>query len=346
MKRLICPRHGVIGMADYTLPDTLGETQIRVRHTHGAEKHGTMEAFVHAHGNSRGAWNREVLLHTPGEGVGWGYPIPLGNMQVGVVEAVGEKVTRYKVGDRLVAFCGFRPEWIYEEKEGWPIGKDTNWKSATCLDPVTFAFCALRDANLRIGDAVAIFSLGAIGMCAVALAKEAGCSRIIAIDPVASRRKAAEKLGADVLLDPTGVDCGLEIRKATGMKGVDAVIEYSGNIHALNAAFRGIAFGGTIACGAFPAPFPAGLDFGGEAHMNRPNIVFTRTESDPNRDHPRWDNGRVRQVCMDMIVAGKIDGDLIVGPVVPFSDQLDKIYPKIVADREGGIKMGVTYEAS
>ncbi len=80
--------------------------------------------------------------------------------------------------------------------------------------------------------------------------------------------------------------------------------------------------------------------------MNRPNIVFTRTESDPNRDHPRWDNDRVRNTCMQMILDGKIDGELIVGPVIEFSDELDKVYPGIVADREGGIKMGVTYRTN
>jgi threonine dehydrogenase-like Zn-dependent dehydrogenase len=342
-KRLICPSHGVIKMADYEIPQTLGATQILVRHTHGAEKHGTMESFVHKHGNSRGAWDNVNHMHTTGEGVGWAYPIPLGNMQVGIVEKVGANVTRYKVGDRLVAFCGFCPYWLYNESEGWPIKEETNWKSATCLDPATFAFCALRDANVRIGDTVAVFSLGAIGMCAVALAKLAGCSKVIAIDPVASRREAALKIGADAVIDPTGIDCGLEIRKLTGMQGVDVVIEYSGSVHALNAAMRGVAFGGTVACGGFPAPYPAGLDFGGEAHMNRPNIVFTRTESDPNRDHPRWNNVRVRQACMELIIAGKINGDLIVGPIIKFSDDLDKVYPGLVADREGGIKLGVTY---
>ena len=342
-KRLICPRHGVIEMADYEIPKTLGDNQILVRHTHGAEKHGTMESFVHKHGNSRGAYDNARHMHTPGVGVGWDYPIPLGNMQVGHVEKIGAKVTRYKVGDRLVAFCGFAPMWVYNESEGWKIEEHTNWKSATCLDPATFAFCALRDAHVRIGDAVAVFSLGAIGMMAVTLAKQSGCSLVIAIDPVASRRETALKLGADVVLDPTGIDCGGKLRELTGWRGVDVVIEYSGSVHALNAAMRGVSFGGTVACGGFPAPYPAGLDFGGEAHMNRPNIVFTRTESDPSRDHPRWDNTRVRNTCMGMIINHKINGDLIVGPVIKFTDELDKVYPGIVADREGGIKMGVTY---
>ena len=50
-KRLICPRHGVVELAQYTLPDDLADTQVLVRNTFGAEKHGTMEAFVRKYGN-------------------------------------------------------------------------------------------------------------------------------------------------------------------------------------------------------------------------------------------------------------------------------------------------------
>ncbi len=312
MKRLACPEHGVIKMIDSDIPDTLNEGQILVRNTHGAEKHGTMESFVHKHGNSRGAWDGRRGMHTPGEGVGWGYPIPLGNMQVGQVEKTGPNA-EVSVGDRVVYFGGFSPMGTATPGTFWKLESDTCWKSATCLDPATFALAALRDSNARIGDSVAIFSLGAIGLCAVALAKRAGCYPVIAIDPIAKRRKVAQTLGADITIDPIGKDVGQQLRELTNWRGVDVVVEYSGSVPALNASLRGVAFGGTIACGAFPAPYAAGLDFGGEAHMNRPNIVFTRTESDPNRDHPNWSNVLVED------------------------------YKGIMADKENAVKMGINY---
>jgi len=342
-KRLICPRHNTIELAECALPQTLAGTQLLVRNTYGAEKHGTMEAFVHKYGNKRGAWDTARLMHTPGKGFAWAYPIPLGNMQVGIVEKVGVLVTRYKVGDRLVCFRGFETWSVIDEMEGWLIQKDTCWKAATCLDPATFAFAALRDSNTRIGDSVAIFGLGAIGLTAVTLSKMAGCYPIIAIDPVKSRRQIAETLGADVTLNPDGLDVGMKLRELTNWRGVDRIIEYSGAVSALNAALRGIAFGGTVACGAFPAPYQEGLDFGGEAHMNRPNIVFTRTESDPNRDHPNWDNVRVRETILRLIIEGKINGDAIVSPVIRFSENLVADYTRIVADKDHSIKMGVEY---
>jgi threonine dehydrogenase-like Zn-dependent dehydrogenase len=171
----------------------------------------------------------------------------------------------------------------------------------------------------------------------------AGCYPIIAIDLVESRRKVAERLGADITLNPVGLDVGLKLRELTHWRGVDKVIEYSGAVSALNAALRGVVFGGTVACGAFPAPYPEGLDFGGEAHMNRPNIVFTRTESDPNRDHPNWDNVRVRKTILRLIIEGKIDGQAVVSPVIKFSDNLAADYERIIADKDHSIKLGIEY---
>lgn len=342
-QRLVCPSHNIIELAEYTVPQEPVGTQVLVRNTFGAEKHGTMEAFVSKHGNTRGAWDAGRLMHTPGEGVACTYPIPLGNMQVGMVEKTGSGVSRYKVGDRIVFFRGFEPWSLINETDGWRIENDTCWKAATCLDPATYAFTALRDSKTRIGDSVAIFSLGAIGLTAVALAKLAGCHPIIAIDPVEMRRKTAETLGADITINPVGIDTGMMLRELTGWRGVDKVIEYSGTVPALNAALRGVAFGGDIACGAFPAPYAAGLDFGGEAHMNRPNIVFTRAESEPNRDHPAWDNARVRKTILRLIIEGKINGEAIVSPVVKFTDNLAADYRRIIADKDHSVKMGVEY---
>ena len=341
-KRLVCTEHDIIGWQEYELPKKLESGQIRVRNTHGAEKHGTKVAFIHGHGNKRGQWDAAKQMFVPG-GVAWSYPIPLGNMQVGFVEEIGPGVKSYRIGDRILYFGAFAPSAVIGEAETWKLNSDTSWKAATCLDPATFAFCALRDAHIRIGDAVAVFSLGAIGLMAVRLAKLAGCHPIIAIDPLANRREVALKIGADQAINPIGTDVGLALREATNWRGVDAVVEYSGAMEALQAALRGIAFGGNIVLGGFPGPMKAGLDLGAEAHMNRPNIYFSRTESDPNREHPRWDNVRVRATVHRMILDGLINAESIVTPVLKFTDNLVVEYDQVCSKPDKNIKFGVEY---
>ncbi len=342
LKRLVCTAHDTIAWEDYELPAKLEAGQIRVCNTHGAEKHGTKMSFVHGYGNQRGRWDSRKQMFAPG-GVAWSYPIPLGNMQVGVVEEIGRDIRNYKQGDRILYFGAFAPAAQITEEETWRLAGDTCWKADTCLDPATFALCALRDGNVRIGDSVAVFSLGAIGLMVVQLAKLAGCYPIVAIDPIPNRRETALECGADLAIDPVHSDAGHLLREATDWRGVDVVIEYSGAMEAQQAAPRGVAFGGNVVLGAFPDPMKAGLDLGAEAHMNRPNISFSRTESDPNREHPRWDNMRVRSTVHSMILKGLINADFIVTPVVKFDDALAAEYDKVIACPDRSIKLGVEY---
>ena len=119
-------------------------------------------------------------------------------------------------------------------------------------------------------------------------------------------------------------------------------IEYSGSRPALQDALRSVAFGGNVVCGAYPAPYGAGLDFGSEAHVNRPNLIFSRANSDPHREHPRWNNQRLYDTCLQLILDGRLTGEPIVEPVVPF-EAAHKAYAQIATDPGSNIKLGVGY---
>jgi threonine dehydrogenase-like Zn-dependent dehydrogenase len=262
-------------------------------------------------------------------------------MAVGRVEAVGSKVTRVAVGDRVVCYTPFRELAAVAEHGCWRIAEDLPWQSAVCADPGVFALGAIRDGNVRLGDRIAVFGLGAIGLVAVQLARAAGAT-VYAIDPVAERRELARRFGAAETFGESSQDIGLLLKERTGKLGVDVAIDFSGAVLALQAALRGVAYGGTIVCGAFPPPHRTGLDFGGEAHMNRPRIIFSRACSDPNPEHPRWSEARLLDVVIEQIAAGVIDGREIVSPVVDFAALADA-YATIAADPGRGVKLGVNY---
>ncbi len=265
-----------------------------------------------------------------------------GNMSVGTITEAGHDVDGLVVGDRVLLPGGFRETHTRNHKGVWKIPADMPAASAVCLDPADFALGAIRDGNVRAGDVVAVFGVGAIGLMAVQLARIAGASMVIAAEPLPRRRNLAGALGADLLIDPADGDVGLEMKKVTGWRGVDVAIDYSGAVPAMQACLRGVAYGGTVVAGAFPAPYAAGLDFGAEAHLNVPNIVFTRSCSEPNRDHPRWDEKRILETCLEWLIEGRLTGEGIVTPVVKF-DQLDTEYPRIVTEPDTYIKIGATY---
>jgi threonine dehydrogenase-like Zn-dependent dehydrogenase len=264
-------------------------------------------------------------------------------MFVGRVVEVGSTVTHVTVGERVLGYGPFRDTHIVTPDSSlWKLPDGVNWKSAVCLDPADFALAAVRDGRVRAGDAVAVFGLGAVGLMVAQIAKLAGAFPVIAVDPLAKRRDAALSGGADLALDPAACDAGVELKQATSRRGVDVAIDYSGSVHALQAAVRGVAFGGTVVAGAYPAPYPAGLDLGAEAHLNVPQIVFTRARSDPNRDHPRWSDARLYDTCWRWICEGRIDGDAVVDPVVAFDDDLPAACEQILSTPEAGIKLGVS----
>ena len=317
----------------------LSDGQVRIRVEFGAAKHGTEMAFYKGHAIERGVFDQEYRLFRNPTEMTSVYPMPAGNMVVGFIEEVGSTVTRVSVGNRVCTFSGFCDQAVASEERCWIMPEGMPWQSAVCLDPAEFALGAVRDGHVRVGDTVAVFGLGAIGLMVVQLARLAGALLVVGIDPLASRRDIAEQVGADLTLDPTAVDVGLELKKATDKRGVDVAIEYSGATTALQQALRGVAFGGNVVMGAFPAPYAAGLDLGAEAHLNIPNLIFSRANSRPDRGHPRWDDLRILKTCWKLLSTGRLTGEPIVQPVVPFQDLLQE-YPKIATQPGTYLKLG------
>lgn len=328
-------------LRQYDEPE-LKDGQVRVKSQFAASKHGTETAFVKGYAAQRGSFDREIGAFIRPDKPPEPRPGRVGNMFVGIVVELGPGVSQLKPGDRVLSYGPFRETHTPHETRCWKVPGELSWKSAVCLDPADFAMGAVRDGNVRVGDAVAVFGMGAIGLMTLQIAKLSGANPVFAVEPLPNRRAAASHCGADVVLDPAGCDAGLEIRKATANRGVDVAIDFSGSVHALQAAIRSVAFGGNVVAGAFPAPYPAGLDLGAEAHINRPNVIFSRSCSDPNRDHPRWDEKRIYDTCWRLIRDGRLTGEHVVSPVVPF-EQLVTEYPKIANDPGSNIKLGAEF---
>lgn len=339
-RELIAVGKEQVAFHEYDSP-TLQPNQIRVRSRFAAAKHGTEMAVYKGYAAPRGRYDPEYQLFRAEE-IGVRYPSALGNICVGYIIEVGAEVSQFQLGDQVFRHAPFREEHVWAAESVRRLPPDVPWHAAVCLDPTDFALGALRDGNVRIGDAVAVFGMGAIGLIALQLAKLAGAYPVIAIDPLENRRNAAIACGADLLINPATQDAGLAIKEATNKRGADVCIEYSGHHLALQAALRGVAYLGTVVAGAWPGIYPAGLDFGAEAHMNRPKIIFSRACSEPNPEYPTWDEKRLFTVCWRLLSEGKLNTEAVVQPVVNFDDLLVE-YPKIATHPQENIKLGVRF---
>ena len=115
-----------------------------------------------------------------------------------------------------------------------------------CPDIMSTGFKGAENANIQIGDVVAIFAQGPIGLCATAGARIKGASMIIAVDGNNDRLAMAKKLGADITLNFTEVDVVDEIMKITGGRGVDSSIEALGLQSTFEQCLKILKPGGTL----------------------------------------------------------------------------------------------------
>ncbi|MCK8514779.1 NAD(P)-dependent alcohol dehydrogenase [Methylonatrum kenyense] len=115
-----------------------------------------------------------------------------------------------------------------------------------CPDIMSTGFAGAEAAGIRIGDSVAVFAQGPIGLCATAGARLRGAGLVIAVDGIDERLQMASQMGADVVLDFRKVDVVDEILKLTGGRGVDASIEALGLQSTFESSLRVLKPGGTL----------------------------------------------------------------------------------------------------
>jgi alcohol dehydrogenase len=103
-----------------------------------------------------------------------------------------------------------------------------------------------ESGGVRIGDTVAVFAQGPIGLCAALGAKLMGAAVVIGVDGDDDRIAMARKMGVDIVLDYRTVDVVDEIRRLTGGTGVDVAIESLGTQETFENALRVLRPGGTL----------------------------------------------------------------------------------------------------
>jgi threonine dehydrogenase-like Zn-dependent dehydrogenase len=114
-----------------------------------------------------------------------------------------------------------------------------------CPDIFSTGLGGAESGRIKVGDSVAVFAQGPIGLCATAGAKLSGASLVIGIDSVPRRLEIAKRLGADVVLNFKEQDVVAEIKRLTG-GGADVTIEALGTQPTFENALRSLRPGGTL----------------------------------------------------------------------------------------------------
>lgn len=161
-------------------------------------------------------------------------PLCLGHEMAGVVDWVGAEVESVRVGDRVVVEPGndevgriggggpqggLTPELLVREADAGllhAVPDGLSLQVAAFAEPLAVGMHAVDQAQVRPGEAVAVFGCGPIGLAAIATLVDRGHERVVGIDLSPARLALAEDLGAQAALDPTEVDVWAELAQLHG----------------------------------------------------------------------------------------------------------------------------------
>jgi alcohol dehydrogenase len=199
-----------------------------------------------------------------------------------------------------------------------------------CPDIMSTGFGGAESGKIRIGDTVAVFAQGPIGLCATAGAYMMGATTIIVVDSIPARLEMARAMGATHVIDFANADPVDEIRRITDGRGVDVAIEALGRQETFAAALRVLRPGGTLSSlGVYSSDLTIPLDaFSAGLGDNR--IITTLCPGGKER---------MRRL-MHVIEAGRID----TRPLVThrFSlDQIEDAYDLFSHQRDGVLKVAI-----
>jgi threonine dehydrogenase-like Zn-dependent dehydrogenase len=223
----------------------------------------------------------------------------LGHEPVGVIDELGPDLNKYyRVGERVIAGaitpcgqCFYCLNGSHSQcggpLGGWRFGNTINGAWAEyllvpdaranlapiptgldddavlmCPDILSTGLSGVESGGVRIGDSVAIFAQGPIGLCATLGARLRGAGLIVAVDTSPHRLEISRRFGATVTLNATQVDPVDVVKHLTDGRGVDVAIEALGKQETFEDALRATRAGGTLSSlgvysGKIVAPYEA-----------------------------------------------------------------------------------------
>jgi NADPH:quinone reductase-like Zn-dependent oxidoreductase len=214
--------------------DRFGPPSVITRHTLPVPKPGPREILIALHAAGVGIWDESIRDGSWKPAGRTKFPLVLGTDGAGIVAAVGVRVKRFRVGDRVWAYdaaAGFYGEYaaVGEREAGRvPRRLDLRQAGAGAVTGLT-ALQGIDDAlKVRRGETVLIFGgSGAVGTLAIQFATRHG-ARVIA---TASGRDAValvRRLGASAVIDARNRDAAARLRDLTREAGIDALLALAG----------------------------------------------------------------------------------------------------------------------
>jgi alcohol dehydrogenase len=294
--------------------------------------------------------------------------LTLGHEPVGVIEALGAAVKGFRVGQRVITgaitpcgqcdFClgGIRSQCGGKAMGGWKFGNTIDGAQAEyllvpdatanlavipdhlsdedvlmCPDIMSTGFSGAESGQIRIGDTVAVFAQGPIGLCATAGALLSGASQIITVDQVENRLSVSKRFGATSTINFNKENVIQTILDLTGGRGVDVAIEALGKQETFESCLRVLKPGGMLSSlGVYSKDLNVPLD-AFDAGIGDQKIVTTLCPGGKDR---------MRRL-MNVVASGRVDMKSLITHRFKLADMI-QAYELFGSQRDGVLKVAIS----
>jgi 2-desacetyl-2-hydroxyethyl bacteriochlorophyllide A dehydrogenase len=227
---------------------------------------------------------------------GFSFPLKYGYAVVGKVVTLGPGVSP-DWQDRLVfAFHPHESHFLATPDELQMLPQHLTPEDAVFFPNLETAITFLLDGQPLVGEQVAIFGQGIVGLLLTALLARWPLNSLVTLDLYAKRRLLSESLGAHLSLDPSAPDLEERLRGylqgASPYPGADLTYEISGNPQALNQAIAVTGFHGRVVIGSWYGHQKTKLNLGGRFHRGRLRLISSQVSTIPPELAGRWSKSR------------------------------------------------------
>lgn len=167
------------------------------------------------------------------------FPFMLGHESGGTVIEVGNKVSDFKPGDKVIAFGwnnNFGDLFTAKSFQLQPVPFELDMDIVALGEPISCAMHSGLNSGVQLGDTVVVIGAGFAGQIIAQCAKLKGAFRVIVIDVLNGKLELAKDLGADIIINSTKENPIERVKELTDGLGADVVIEVAGTEESINTA--------------------------------------------------------------------------------------------------------------
>jgi 2-desacetyl-2-hydroxyethyl bacteriochlorophyllide A dehydrogenase len=237
------------------------------------------------------------------------FPLKYGYAAVGQVTALGRGVAPHWQGRLVFAFHPHESRFLATPDELLRLPADLTPEDAVFFPNMETAVTFLLDGQPLIGEQVAIFGQGIVGLLLTALLSRCPLSSLVTLDLYPRRRLLSEQLGAHVSLDPSAPDAPARLAAClqgdSPYPGADLCYEISGNPAALDQAIAATGFNGRVVIGSWYGLQRSDLNLGGRFHRSRVRLIGSQVSSIAPEFTGRWNKTRRYHATWGMLAQVK-----------------------------------------